>query len=137
MNRIVSRVLALLVAATAAATLSACDPQITETAVRETAPATTTLTTEAPSIDDLYLQVLHEAGVATDRYPLGSDSIAVRIGREVVCEELRDGTDWRIIGLALIREGLSAEHAGTVVGAANSAFCPDVAIDYDTEGVPA
>lgn len=128
----ITKLAALLIAAFAAATLiAACD---TTPPAAQPIPHTTTAV-QGPSLDDLYLQVLHNNGVNTNTYPLATDQAAITIGRDTICPELRASGNWQAIGLALISEGLTPTNAGTVIGAANAAYCPDIHIDWHEQGV--
>lgn len=137
MKQYLAKLTALLITGIAAATIVGCDTGDAQ-AIRHTTPLEVTIDDTpalAPTLDDLFLTVLENAGVPIPSPGIVSHDHAITIATEVLCPELRAGTSWKLLGIALMQQGMDATHAGSLLGAANGAYCDDVVIDYESEAV--
>lgn len=97
---------------TACAGTPAASPTVTVTEER-VAPAPQ----QQPDPDDLYMALLAESGVYSDR------QTAIEVGH-TVCDALDDGYEPAVLALLAVDAGFTDEQAAGIVAAAIVAYCP-------------
>ncbi|WP_306365425.1 DUF732 domain-containing protein [Nocardia sp. CC227C] len=104
---------------------SSSSDRTTTTRPAATAPITAARTTTAsPGFSDEEVNDLaYIATLKSKDVPFSSNQAVIDLGH-AVCEALEAGNSETAIGLEISKKGFSLYHAGFIVGAAQSAYCP-------------